>query len=124
MGESQDSTKFDLAGLEELENLGDLFDHHVACAVGDALSRPTISKPRTITLKLHVAPSKKNADNVKVWAEMNSKLPAQEISSFEMTPNTKNELRFWPESPLGDPNEFNDDDFAGASDDDDPNGEG
>ncbi len=92
-------TQYNLKSLHRIQDLRDEFDKMPADAVADCLRRPSIAKPREISLKFKLRPSIGDADNVKVEHELTSKTPNQPLATYTCTTSVSGELRFQPAFP-------------------------
>jgi hypothetical protein len=91
---------FKLQTIHQIGKLAEDFDALLAAAVADCKSRPGMTKPREITLKVIVTPSTEDERDVVVKSLVGAKTPGRGALPYLMQATAKNELMFNPDSPI------------------------
>lgn len=98
-----------LDSLKHLDygKIGLAFDQEVKRVVEDINDRPSLNKPRTITLTLEISPLADDGGNIDaavVQWHLKHSIPPRKTSPYQMLPTRAGQLFFEPSSP-DDPNQ-------------------
>ena len=90
-----ETTQLSLKSLHLLSpGLADDFDEQLAAAVLDCKQRPSLSKPRTVEIKLTITPHCEDPDDVSIQPVTTRKTPARKIETVRARRTRMNQLQF------------------------------